>query len=204
MRLDGGAWPVRSYLSFPGFMPDFTLTHWLRRIGGEPCFRIWGKARTESDWRVIDVFATHRRNRDARWPLWRGTCITWTPEVVVVGWDFAQGVLREQAEVPASRDLPVEIAGGRLRDETSRLLAGCPGFPTATEVLAHECGHTWQARRMRTGLVYLPVVGSVTLFGEGRHWWNHFENQASALGQFGGLVNSSVSLKDWSGGRGSR
>jgi hypothetical protein len=165
-------------------MSAFSLTHWLRRIGGEPCFRIYGKARPEADWRVIDVFATHRRDRDARWPLWRGTCITWTPEVIVVGWDFARNVLQEQTTEPASRDLLVEVAGGRLRDP-QRLAA-------ASEVLAHECGHTWQARRMGTGLIYLPVVGSVTLFGEGRHFWNHFENQASELGQFGGLVSGSV------------
>jgi hypothetical protein len=32
----------------------------------------------------------------------------------------------------------------------------------------------------------------VTLFGEGRHPWNYYENEASELGLFGGLVNGSV------------
>jgi hypothetical protein len=173
-------------------MSVFSLTSWLRRIGGEPCFRIHGKARPEADWRVIDVFATHRRDADSRWPLWRGTCITWTPEVVVVGWDFARAIFQEQIEEPASRQHPVEVAGGRIDDLFRRSAVGVSSFALASEVLAHECGHTWQARRMRTGLIYLPVVGSVTLFGEGRHLWNHFENQASELGQFGGLVNGSV------------
>ena len=36
---------------------------WLRYLGGKPCFRIYGKAKTESDWRVIDIFATHRRDQ---------------------------------------------------------------------------------------------------------------------------------------------
>jgi hypothetical protein len=165
---------------------------WFRLIGGGPCFRVWGRSRREADWRVIDVFATHRRNHDSRWPgpFWRGTCITWTSKVIAVGWDFALEVLREQTAEPASRERPVEVAGGRLRDLDRRGAAGAEPWPTASEVLAHECGHTWQARRL--GVLYWPVGGTVTLFREGRHWWNHFENQASALGQFGGIVNGSV------------
>src|SRR5262249_19793836 len=89
-------------------------------------------------------------------------------------------------------DHPVDVAGGRIRDLLRRAAAGTSNFATASEVLAHECGHTWQARRVRSGLVYLPVVGSVTWFGGGPHFWNHFENQASELGQFGGLVQGSV------------
>jgi hypothetical protein len=166
---------------------------WFRLIGGGPCFRVWGRARRETDWRVIDVFATHRRNYDSRWPgpFWRGTCITWTSKVIAVGWDFALEVLREQTAEPASREHPVEVAGGRLRDLDRRTAAGAEPWPTASEVLAHECGHTWQARRL--GVLYWPVGGTVTLFREGPHWWNHFENQASAQGQFGGIVNGSVS-----------
>jgi hypothetical protein len=38
----------------------------------------------------------------------------------------------------------------------------------------------------------LPLVGAVTLFREGPHLWNYFENQASEQGQFGGLVCGSV------------
>jgi hypothetical protein len=174
-------------------MIDALLTRWLRRQGGEPCFRIYGKARPESDWRVIDVFATHRRDADSRWPLWRGTCITWTPEVVVVGWDFADRVLREQRERPASRDRPVEVQGGRLRDRQRRQSAGAPSIACASEVLAHEVGHTWQALRLRAA--YLPLVGAVTLFQEGPHFWNHFENQASELGLFGGILNHSLAAR---------
>jgi glutathione S-transferase len=43
-------------------MVDALLTHWLRWLGGTPCFRVYGKARPEVDWRVIDVYATHRRD----------------------------------------------------------------------------------------------------------------------------------------------
>ncbi len=158
-----------------------------RRLGGAPAFEVHGKTRRERDWRVIDVFATHRRDLGSRWPrpFWPGTCITWTSAVIAVGWDFAEAVLREQTAEPASRDHPLEVAGGRIRDPGQRgrvLRAG--------EVLAHEIGHTGQARRL--GALYLPVVGALTLFREGPHWWNHFENQASADGQFGGLVNGSV------------
>jgi hypothetical protein len=168
------------------------LTRTFRRLGGVPCFRIHGKARREPVWRVIDVFATHRRDATSRWPapFWPGTCITWTSAVIVVGWDFAALVLREQVADPASRDRPVEVAGGRIRDAGRRAAAGGPSYPWASEVLAHECGHTAQA--LRLGAAYLPVVGALTLFREGPHWWNHFENDASAQGQFGGLVNGSV------------
>ena len=166
------------------------LTDWLHWWGGSPCFRVYGKGRRERGWRVISVYATHRRNADSRWPLWRGTCITWTAEVIVVGWDFAEDLLREQAEAPASRRRPVEVAGGRVGDLLRRAAAGVPGFPTASEVLAHECGHTWQA--LRLGPAYLPLVGSVTWFQEGPNPWNRFENEASEEGLFGGIVNGSV------------
>jgi hypothetical protein len=161
--------------------------HWL---GGTPCFRIHGKARKERAWRVISVYATHRRNLDSRWPLWRGTCITWTADVIVVGWDFAERLLLEQLDEPASRRRPVTVAGGRLRDLLRRAAAGVADFPSHGEVLAHECGHTWQALRM--GPVYLPLVGAVTWFQEGPRPWNRFENEASEQGLFGGLVNRSV------------
>ena len=42
------------------------------------------------------------------------------------------------------------------------------------------------------GLPLLPVGGAFTLFREGPHWYNHFENRASELGQFGGIVDGSV------------
>lgn len=36
------------------------------------------------------------------------------------------------------------------------------------------------------------VIGLTTLFREGPHFWNWFENQASAQGLFGGIVPGSV------------
>ena len=168
-------------------------TAWFRLLG-RPCFRVHGKARRERDWRVVDVFATHRRDADGRWPLlWRGTCITWTASVIAVGWDFAEEVLREQVSDPASRDRPVEVAGGRLRHLGRRAGAGAEPWASAGEVLAHECGHTGQAQRL--GWAYLPVGAAFTFFGEGPHWWNAFENAASAGGLFGGIVNGSVSAE---------
>jgi hypothetical protein len=167
-------------------------TAWFRLLGGQPSFRIYGKARPQPEWRIIDVFASDRRDSGSRWPrfFWRGTCITWSDAVIAVGWDFAEEVLREQVRNPASREHPVEVVGGRIRDDARRAAGGGPLFAAASEVLAHECGHTAQVRRL--GIAYWPVVGSVTLFREGRHWWNHFENQASEQGQFGGIVNGSV------------
>jgi len=164
----------------------------MRRLSGRPSFQIYGKARSESAWRIIGVYATHRRDSDSRWPpyLFRGTCITWTAEIIAVGWDFAEEVLREQTSAPASRDRPVEVAAGRLRDAHRRAAAGCPPFANSSEVLAHECGHTWQM--LRLGVLYWPIGGAFTLYREGPHWWNHFENQASEIGQFGGIVNGSV------------
>jgi hypothetical protein len=173
-------------------MFNSVATFLLRRFGGVPCFRVWGKARREVDWRQVDVFATHRRDLTSRWPgpLFRGTCITWTASVISVGWDFAAEVLREQATDPASRERPVAVAGGRVGDPFRRRAAGGEPFAGASEVLAHECGHTWQARRL--GWAYLPAGAAFTLFREGPHWYNRFENQASEEGLFGGIINGSV------------
>ena len=152
----------------------------IRAVSARPCFRIYGRASFESDWRIIDILATHRRNLSARWPLWAGTCITWTSQIIAVGWDFAENVLREQSAEPASRDHPVSVTGGRL---AGRLAA-------ASEIFAHECGHTGQAHRW--GGAYWLVGAAFTLWREGDHWWNWFENQASATGQFGGIVSGSI------------
>jgi hypothetical protein len=157
---------------------------WLRFWAGKPCFCIYGKSKPERDWRIIEVVATHRRNLSSRLPLWGGTCITWTNSVIAVGWDFAEQVLAEQRSAPATREQPVEIPDGRLRHSRRT------GPVTASEVLAHECGHTYQACRM--GPFYWVVGGAFTLLREGPHWYNRFENQASELGQFGGIVNGSV------------
>jgi hypothetical protein len=166
-----------------------------RWLSSPPCFQIHGKARGERAWRIIGVYATHRRDSYSRWPpyLFRGTCITWTAEVIAVGWDFAEEVLREQVNEPASRERPVEAAAGRIRDTLRRAAAGASPFASASEVLAHECGHTCQM--LRLGLLYWPIGGAFTLFREGPHWWNRFENQASETGQFGGIVNGSVCPK---------
>lgn len=169
------------------------VSDWVRWWGKEPCFRIHGKCRREVQWREIDVYASHQRDLDGRFPLWRGTCITWSSEVIAVGWDFAAGVFREQAREPASRQHAVEVAGGRLHHLKERCAAGAPSVPTHSEILAHECGHTGQA--LRLGAAYLPLVGAVTLFREGPHPWNHFENDASEQGLFGGVVNGTVCRK---------
>ncbi len=165
------------------------------RLLGRPAFRIHGKGRRETDWRIIEVHATRRRDSDSRWPrfLFRGTCTTWTASIIAVGWDFAEEVLREQMGTPASRENPLAVPGGRLRDLERRLAAGAAPSCSASEILAHECGHTAQARRL--GWLYLPAGACFTLFREGTHWYNHFENQASEDGLFGGIVNGSVCPK---------
>jgi hypothetical protein len=161
--------------------------HW---FGGTPCFLIHGKGRREMAWRVISVYASARRTMDSRWPLLRGASTAWGSDVIAVGWDFAEWVLLEQLREPASRQRPVTVAGGRLGDARRRAAAGESRGPSVSEVLAHECGHTWQALRM--GPAYLPLVGSVTLFREGPRPRNRFENEASEEGMFGGIVNRSV------------
>ena len=162
------------------------------RALSSPCFTVYARGRREPDWRIVGVHATRRRNGDSRWPawLWRGTCITWTASVVAVGWDFALEVLREQVTEPASRQRPIEVVGGRLHGLERRTQAGGQPWASASEVLAHECGHTAQA--LRLGWAYWPLGAAVTWWGEGPHWWNTFENEASAEGLFGGIVNGSV------------
>jgi len=158
-------------------------------------FSVYGRDRREKDWRVIDVFASRLRDRDSRWPrpFFPGTCITWTSSAIAVGWDFALDVLREQMAEPASRERPVEVIGGRIRDLGRRTAAGGEPWPSASEVLAHECGHTYQARRL--SWLYLPTGALFTLWREGPRWYNAFENRASERGQFGGIVNGSVSAE---------
>src|SRR5688500_7358933 len=116
---------------------------WFRLLGGQPCLRIHGKGRRETAWRVIDVFATSRRDLVGGWPapLWRGSLITWTASVISLGWDCAEVLLREQWLEPASREHPVEVTGGRLRAEL-RPAGASQKPPRMSEVLAHECGHT--------------------------------------------------------------
>src|SRR5262245_20999263 len=160
-------------------------TDYFYGLGKTPAFRVYGKARREPAWREVAVFATHRRDLDSTWPapFFRGTCITWCAGVIAVGWDFAERVLLEQKVAPASRQYPVEVVGGRLRVSSK-------SAPLASAILAHECGHTWQARRL--SWLYLPTGALFTLFREGPNWWNGFENQASAEGQFGGIIQGSV------------
>ena len=162
------------------------------RLWGRPAFRVWGKARPEKKWHEVSVHATSTRDLDSPWPrpFFAGTAITWAGNVIALGEDFAVGVLKEQIAAPASRDHPVEVFGGRLRSVERRLAAGGSSFPSWSEVLAHECGHTWQARRY--GWLYLPGGAIFTLFREGEGWVHHFENQASAEGLFGGIVTGSV------------
>ncbi len=188
-RLTTGGWLA---CPIPNMLNEL-VTEWLRWWGGRPSFRIFGKARQESKWRIIDVYATPARNLNSRCPLWRGTCTAWSAEVIAVGWDFAERVVREQAVTPASTQNPVKVAGGRIRDRDARRAAGGPPRASASEALAHECGHTWQALRLRC--FYLPLVGSVTLFREGPYPWNFFENEASEQGLFGGILQGSVCLE---------
>jgi hypothetical protein len=153
----------------------------LQALSGPPAFRIYGKGKPESEWRLINVYTNRRRDQSSRWPILRGHCITWSPTVISIGCDFAERLFLEQAAAPASREAPVEVLGGRLRTGRVR-----PSQPLASEVLAHECGHTFQALRLRWR--YLGVGAAFTWWREGPHWWNWFENEASALGQFGGMV----------------
>ena len=167
-------------------------TYLLRRFGAAPALQVYGRGARERDWHVIDIVATHRRNADSQWPppFFPGVCITWTANVIAVGWDFAERLICEQVEWPRSREHPLMIPGGRLRDRERRLDAGGPPYCDATEIIAHEIGHTAQARRM--GLLYWPVGAAFTLFREGDGWTHWFENGASAQGVFGGIVPGSV------------
>jgi hypothetical protein len=110
--------------------------------------------------------------------------------MVAVGWDFAQAFLADPAVWKVSRASPLVVAGGSLVNVEARLRAGGPAAPSKGEILAHEIGHTFQAMRYRA--FYLPIVGAVTIFGEGPRFWNAFENEASAVGQFGGIVPGSL------------
>src|SRR5437667_368720 len=79
---------------------------------------------------------------------------------------------------------------GRTSSACGPAGAGAAPWPSSSEVLAHEVGHTAQARRL--GFLYWPVGAAFTLWREGPGWRHWFENQASENGQFGGIVNGSV------------
>ncbi|MGL4555814.1 MAG: hypothetical protein ACRC33_31990 [Gemmataceae bacterium] len=167
----------------------FTALH---RTAARPAFLIYGKARREPAWRVLSVHATRRRDWDGGWPqpFFAGTAITWTDSVIACGWDFAAAVLAEQRERPATPDDPVCVLTGRMRDPARRAAAGVPDAPSYSEVLAHECGHSAQARRL--SWLFLPKGAVFTLFREGDGWLHAFENDASEQGLFGGIVPGSV------------
>jgi hypothetical protein len=176
-------------------MFDTALTTCLRRLGSTCCMRVYGKGRYEPEWRIVDVVASSRRTCGSSWPFLGGSCTTWTSSIIAVGWDFAQAFLAEQIQSPASRDRPVGVASGRLRDAERRSISQAAPFPTFSEVMAHECGHTAQA--LRLGVSYLPLVGSVTRFREGNHWWNHWENDASVQGLMGGIAEIVIPREQW-------
>jgi hypothetical protein len=176
-------------------MFDAALSRLLKRFGARPCLRVYGKARHENNWRVIDVASSPRRNCGSEWPLMRGTCITLTSSLIVVGWDFARGFMAEQIHAPASPECAVLVHGGRLHNMRHREKAGVFAGCSYSEVMAHECGHTAQAIRLGAG--YLPLVGAVTLFREGERWWNHWENDASAHGMMGGIVEIVTPIEKW-------
>jgi hypothetical protein len=162
---------------------------------GSPGFQVYGKGRTERRFFTIDIYCTPLRNWDSGIPLFAGVCITWTDRIISVGVDFALALLHEQQIEPASRDYPVEVAAQRLSDSSRRRKIHAPSWPSYSEVMAHECGHTAQARRM--GGLYWLIGGALTLCREGPHWWNEFENQASEGGIFGGIVPGSVDYGLW-------
>jgi hypothetical protein len=167
-----------------------TVSNVYRALAGPPCFRVYGKSRPERIWRAIDIYATSLRNGSSPWPLFRGTCTTWTSSIIAIGWDFAADLLREQVADPASREHPVVVGGGRLRDLARRQSANAFPSPSVSEILAHECGHTGQGGRM--GFLYWIFGAMFTRFREGERFWNHFENEASATGMFGGILWGSV------------
>lgn len=153
-------------------------------------FQVHGKTLKETSWRLITVQAFPWRNHEGgRFPF-RGTCTCWSPSFVAVGLDFAQQLLSDPSVWQITRERPVAVAAQSLSNFEKRRRAGASARPSHAEVLAHEIGHTLQARRYR--LLYLPLVGSVTRFGEGPRWWQRFENEASAVGQFGGILADSV------------
>lgn len=168
-----------------------TVSSLFRAFAGPASFQVYGKACYERDWHVIDIYANHWRDCDSRFPFFRGCCITWTSSIIAVGCDFAEGFLREQMESPVSREFPLVVAGGRLRDNARRLKACASLCASASEIMAHECGHTGQGRRM--GFLYWLFGGMFTLCREGPRFWNRFENQASETGMLGGIVKGSIS-----------
>lgn len=171
------------------------LARWFAFCSGPPTLRIHGKGVAEAAWREIAVYARHRRDLTSRWPFFGGTCITWTSQTIAVGCDFAELLLREQMDCPASTNSPVVVAGQRLRNPYARRRAAARTIPTASEIVAHECGHTCQA--LRWPFAYLLIGALFTWWREGPHWWNWFENEASAIGMFGGIVSNSVDAEFW-------
>jgi hypothetical protein len=166
------------------------VSSFYRLARGTPAFRVYGKGRSEPDYSVIDIYATSLRDFGSGVPLMEGSCITWTSSLISVGWEFAAELLREQITSPASRQFPVGVLGTRLNDPFRRHAVSASPWPSHSEILAHECGHTAQARRM--GGLYWLIGAALTLCREGPNWWNEFENRASEGGQFGGIVSGSI------------
>jgi hypothetical protein len=136
--------------------------------------KIYCKCDYEEDWRVVNLKTFKSRNYGSGWP-WERTLTTWDKYNIHLGAD----TLDRLKQIPASRDNPITVKGGRLYFERPSEY----GFPSIAEFISHECGHTSQAAKM--GIFYLPIVGPKTFQGERGSYW---ERDASLHGMYGGFV----------------
>ena len=162
-----------------------TVSNVYRSLFGPPCFQVYGKGRFKRDWHIVDVYTSRRRDCGSGWPFFSGTCITWTASVIAVGQDFAEQLLREQSTEPASQGNPVLVEGAAYTTSTADL----PPLPSLFPPLRKSwLTNAATPPRPAVWVVFMADWCQCELFRQGPHWWNRFENEASEIGRFGGIV----------------
>ena len=158
-----------------------------RLLSGRPCFRIYGRATYEPSWQVIDVFAfkspgldeplaAPRRDlhyldgrRHRRW----------------MGLRRVRIARADRGSRPRGTARWSSAAGGSVRAAAASSDRRRPAKSSPTNAATPAKLVGWESGIGRSAL-------RLTLFREGDRWWNWFENEASATGQFGGIVNGTV------------
>jgi RHS repeat-associated protein len=142
-------------------------------LESEARFYIYCKCRCEDEWRLVRVEVVPGL----------GGAVTYGPATIHVNPTDAADAVRQQANNPYTRQNPATV----------------PNSSGGIQTLAHECGHTCQAKVL--GPLYLPAAGLNSLLeiltGGYRNGLNNLktptERGASNTGMFGGFAPAPVS-----------
>ena len=112
------------------------MSAWLRWLGGPPCFQVHGRPVPN---RPVHRKRPRHRAAGSGEPLARLWLARHLHHLDGFGGRRRLGLCGGRAARkpfrPASRDHPVQVGGGRLRDAVRREAAGVDPYPSASEIL---------------------------------------------------------------------